>query len=941
MIREKRKFSNQPIGIVQPTEASASAETYKALGQMATSIAGGLYKQGVQEAEARGIAEAEQVVLPSIDDEGYFNTIELPNAGRIRQQAFDKTLKFKMEKDIDRKLRTVMTSLSADPMLQADPQAFTDQSSIKLEAIIKNATPELKAYTQQIGSNYQALGLLKVQKNQFAEQAKKTKLMVQEEALLSASQIGLLLQQGSPDEAMAIYKEVGEFINNTNELSVPDKREYKSYMRIEFLNGMIANHTRSMNRQQMLVFKKTFLGDRANLPEGFNEVIQELGVNEQDIDSIARYLNQLVGVADEAPKAIQYGNKPATRVGLDTLFDSTLTDEDSGTMGSFNWRDPRYKGLVVQYGAIPQKMFNLLDSLAKGTRVDSDGSTGYEAYKFWENFRTEIGPNGFMHFDNDIFPKKFNEKMRVMSRYLDLTDNQDMYNKVWSEMHNNKIDYQSIGVSLGLDGNKQITKNNVMEAVRGQLVEHGTPIDMTRDMADRFVDETIMLMHVSQSGQENRNPMDINDAIDLVSDGMNNFYKHDEHIVSSGVRFTEEVQGPSGNINDVNIANNGTTLTDTGSEVKKLTNVRKTMFALDTTLQPDRHIGVKELFLKHAENLAIANGADEGSVMGDGVLLEVDTNSSLSNARYMIMAKQDGTIMPLMYKNTQVPIIVTTGDFIRTRYATNPNIQEVLSEKAFTIQKKQKGAKNVIGNILGNVITGFGRFGVSDTENALGGKIAGKIPDLPFIESSADKEVLKQFEANNFDMSTELPDDFYDTTFKQFTDAFDAGFFQKFSIKNGRPSFSGFGAIDRNNPLNIRLTDDKWVGKMDSPSNEFEAFDSMINGYRAGLINLKSYQKRMPNMNLSQMINTWAPPKGVKNDGTPYTNPTSNYLKFVVQQSNVQPDTVIDLADEDMMLNIFRAMTMFEIGESYQVQGGDGYFLPEIARGIKAGIRDL
>ena len=34
-------------------------------------------------------------------------------------------------------------------------------------------------------------------------------------------------------------------------------------------------------------------------------------------------------------------------------------------------------------------------------------------------------------------------------------------------------------------------------------------------------------------------------------------------------------------------------------------------------------------------------------------------------------------------------------------------------------------------------------------------------------------------------------------------------------------------------------------------------------------------------------------------------------------------------------------MTMFEIGESYQVQGGDGYFLPEIARGIKAGIRDL
>ena len=48
MIREKRKFSNQPIGIVQPTEASADAETYKALGQTATNIAGNLYRQGVQ-----------------------------------------------------------------------------------------------------------------------------------------------------------------------------------------------------------------------------------------------------------------------------------------------------------------------------------------------------------------------------------------------------------------------------------------------------------------------------------------------------------------------------------------------------------------------------------------------------------------------------------------------------------------------------------------------------------------------------------------------------------------------------------------------------------------------------------------------------------------------------------------------------------------------------
>ena len=39
MIREKRKFSNQPIGVVKQTEASASAETYKALSKIGTNIA--------------------------------------------------------------------------------------------------------------------------------------------------------------------------------------------------------------------------------------------------------------------------------------------------------------------------------------------------------------------------------------------------------------------------------------------------------------------------------------------------------------------------------------------------------------------------------------------------------------------------------------------------------------------------------------------------------------------------------------------------------------------------------------------------------------------------------------------------------------------------------------------------------------------------------------
>ena len=85
MIREKRKFSNQPIGVEQ-TEASANAETYKALSKIGTNIAGALYKQGVKDAEALGIQQAEQVVLPALDDEGYFTKVQLPNAGSVRQE---------------------------------------------------------------------------------------------------------------------------------------------------------------------------------------------------------------------------------------------------------------------------------------------------------------------------------------------------------------------------------------------------------------------------------------------------------------------------------------------------------------------------------------------------------------------------------------------------------------------------------------------------------------------------------------------------------------------------------------------------------------------------------------------------------------------------------------------------------------------------------------
>ena len=40
-----------------------------------------------------------------------------------------------------------------------------------------------------------------------------------------------------------------------------------------------------------------------------------------------------------------------------------------------------------------------------------------------------------------------------------------------------------------------------------KLVEKGKPIDMTFEMADKFVDEAMMVMHASQFGGDNRPPI--------------------------------------------------------------------------------------------------------------------------------------------------------------------------------------------------------------------------------------------------------------------------------------------------------------------------------------------------------------------------------------------------------------------------------------------------
>ena len=894
MIREKRKFQNQPIGVVRGTEASASADTWKAIANVSSSIAGEVYKLGVEDAKQRGISEAEQIKLPALNDEGYFENVSLPNAGSVRTKAFEETLKFRMEKDIDIKMRTALASLQSDPELKDNPDLFAQKASTFIEAVVNNASPEFKTYAQQIGENYQASSLIKVQSNFYKKEADKQVLFFQETALRSANLIEQLVQSNQLDDALQVIEQNSKAIDNAPHLTVPHKREYKSYMRIALMQGLIANHTQGFNKQQYAKFKNDFFTNRENLPPIFKDVIDPhtgIGVDIQDTTAIKQYINSLASLMPDGTAHVisAYGNSPKNQEKIESFLDNNIepTTGQSGEVlvGSMNWKNPAWRQAVSSTGAMPTNMTRLMKSYADGNYVDRTGETGYDLLQMYNHMRTDINVAGktFAEFDKGFFPKDFATKMSAVNLYMDLEDSPEMFGKVWGYLHQQGgINYQDLGKHVNLDDSKVITRKDINAVVKQKMIESGTSFGMTTTMADRFVDEAILLMQISRSGEANREPMSLDDAISLVSNRMKEIYKHDDTVTSSGQRFISELHYGSGNLQDISVGDEGPIMVDMGNKVVNMDLVNTTMFALETTLQPNHYPDSVNQFKKYVTNLAKVNGADEGSVAGDGVLLEVDENSSLHNTRYLVMARQDGEMLPVMINN-QTPLIVTTRDFLNTRYRNikSSYIFEGAKQEAIEEKQYQDKAKGMVGTAITHL------FGGKAVENGiLGNLISEYLPDMPRIERSNEDSYLKQFETTSIHLPTVMSEEFYTQAWKEEVGEYDVDIFQKYGIKNMRPSYTGYDSIERGNPLNIRLDDkNKWVGKLKGNNKNFETFETEEHGYRAGLTIMNTYQNEYfkEPMTIKDMISRWAPEKGKDNEGKAYTNPTGNYIKFVEQ----------------------------------------------------------
>lgn len=111
--------------------------------------------------------------------------------------------------------------------------------------------------------------------------------------------------------------------------------------------------------------------------------------------------------------------------------------------------------------------------------------------------------------------------------------------------------------------------------------------------------------------------------------------------------------------------------------------------------------------------------------------------------------------------------------------------------------------------------------------------------------------------------------------------------------------------IRNNNPLNIRITDNHWLGKNTPSTDEaFETFDTMAHGIRAAGKILLRYSQRGINT-INKIIATFAPNT---------ENPTEAYAESVSTHTGYQADEEIDVTQAPVLTAVLKAMAHVECG---------------------------
>lgn len=117
--------------------------------------------------------------------------------------------------------------------------------------------------------------------------------------------------------------------------------------------------------------------------------------------------------------------------------------------------------------------------------------------------------------------------------------------------------------------------------------------------------------------------------------------------------------------------------------------------------------------------------------------------------------------------------------------------------------------------------------------------------------------------------------------------------------------------LRNNNPLNIRISGVAWRGKRPLSENTdgaFEQFDTLRNGIRAALINIKTYINKYHCNTPSLIIRRWAP----ASDG----NNTEAYIAKVTRVTNIARTQVIDFRNRKQVCRLVYGMICVECGQA-------------------------
>lgn len=114
--------------------------------------------------------------------------------------------------------------------------------------------------------------------------------------------------------------------------------------------------------------------------------------------------------------------------------------------------------------------------------------------------------------------------------------------------------------------------------------------------------------------------------------------------------------------------------------------------------------------------------------------------------------------------------------------------------------------------------------------------------------------------------------------------------------------------LRNNNPLNIRVSGEKWLGKIPT-DNGFEKFSSLEYGIRAAVINLRTYFNKYNCRTVSSIISRWAPAN---------ENNTNAYIQYVANKMGVNSVSVLSL-NSGVMSKLVAAMSDVELSSKYGV----------------------